>query len=86
MSASEHVRATSRILNKFLFGARVASDPDVVSQWGTIFVSYVMNLFLISIVVAAIFAITGYYQPLVAPFSESTLRLPVAIQTWRHSF
>jgi mannose/fructose/N-acetylgalactosamine-specific phosphotransferase system component IIC len=28
---------------------------------------------------AAIFAIAGYYQPLAAPFAESALRLPVAI-------
>jgi hypothetical protein len=79
MGAWKYVRATSRILNKVLFGARVASDPDTISEWSTIFVSYVMNLSLLFIVMATVFAIAGYYQPLAAPFSESALRLPVAI-------
>jgi hypothetical protein len=33
MNVSEFLLATSRTLNKVLFGAGVASDEDVVAQW-----------------------------------------------------
>jgi hypothetical protein len=79
MGASELARAASHVLNKVLFGARVASDEDVVSQWGTIIVAYLLNLLLIFVLVAPIFAIAGYYQPLAAAFAEAALRLPAAI-------
>jgi hypothetical protein len=79
MDVSEFLLATSRTLNKVLFSAGVASDEDVVAQWGTIAVAYLLNLLLVFVFVAAIFAIAGYYQPLAAPFAESALRLPVAI-------
>jgi hypothetical protein len=79
MGTPQYVRATSRALNKVLFGARVASDKYPVSQWGTIGIAYVLNVFVIFVFVAAIFAIAGYYHPLGTPFAESALQLPTAI-------
>lgn len=79
MSSSGLVRATSSVLNGILFGARVESGPDVISQWGTIAVSYMLNLAIIFLVVASGFAISGYYQPFAAPLAEAAVRLPAAI-------
>jgi hypothetical protein len=79
MSSASQVRAISNFLNSILFGARVESDPDVVSQWGTVAVSYMLNLVIVFLVVATGFAISGYYQPFVAPLADAAVRLPAAI-------
>jgi hypothetical protein len=79
MAASDIVQTTSRYLNKVLSGKRVATDPDIVSQCGTIAVSYTVNLLLILILIAVIFAIAGYYNPLSAPFATPVLRVMLAI-------
>ena len=68
MSAADQMRATSRVLNKVLFGSRVASDEDAWSQVGTIGTAYLLNVLMIFVVVAAIGTVAGYYQPLDAPF------------------
>jgi hypothetical protein len=78
-AASDFVRATSRLLNKVLFGARVASDPDIVSQWGTLAISCVLNLLLVFVGIAAIFAVAGHYHPLAAPLARPALRVMLAI-------
>ena len=46
MSMWGGVSKISSYLNTVVFGARIASDPDVISQWGTIVVSYILNLIL----------------------------------------
>jgi hypothetical protein len=79
MNASEFVVSTSHALNKILFGARVATDEDLVSQWGTIAVAYTLNLLLIFVFVAAISTIAGYYDPFGVPFAKPTLRVMLAI-------
>jgi hypothetical protein len=79
MAASELVQITSRSLNKVLAGERVETDPDIVSQCGTIAVSYIVNLLLILIFIAVIFALAGYYNPLGAPFATPVLRMMLAI-------
>ena len=73
------VQAASRFLNKVLFGARIGSDPDIVSQWGTLAASYVLNLLLLFICVAAICALAGYYDPISAPLAAPALRVMLAI-------
>ena len=79
MAASELVRQTSRFLNKFLFGGRIASDPDVGWQWGTVIISYMLNLFIVFVVVAAVFAAAGRYHPIDAPLAAAALQTPLAI-------
>lgn len=73
------MHAVSRLLNIVLFGARVESDPDVVSQWGTISVSYALNFCLIAILVAVLFVVFGLYQPSVDPLAEPPVRSLLAI-------
>jgi hypothetical protein len=73
------MRSASRFLNVVLFGARVESDPDVISQWGTISVSYVLNFGLVAIAVAVLFVVFGFYQPSVDPLAESFLRSFLAV-------
>jgi fumarate reductase subunit C len=79
MGASELIRATSRVLNKVLFGSSVASDDNIGSQWGTIGTAYVFNLLMIFVIVAAIGTVAGYYKPLDAPFANPTLRVLLAL-------
>lgn len=79
MSAADQMRATSRVLNKVLFGSRVASDEDAWSQVGTIGTAYLLNVLMIFVVVAAIGTVAGYYQPLDAPFANPTLRVMLAL-------
>src|SRR5262249_26526174 len=66
---SGFVRAVSQALNKVIFGARVASDRDAMSQWSTIGTGYVLNFLLTFMFVAVISAILGYYDPLNAPLA-----------------
>lgn len=72
------VSRISNYLNTIMFGARISSDPDVVSQWGTIAVSYILNLILILAVVVPVFTIAGYYEPFAAPFADPALRIVLA--------
>ena len=78
MNSTGVVPSASRFLNKVLFGARVTADPDVVSQWGTIIVSYVLNLLLVLVPVVIVSAITGHYRPLVAPLEKPALQVILA--------
>jgi len=75
---SGSIRAASRLLNIVLFGARVEADPDVVSQWGTISVSYVLNFCLIAAVIAVPFVALGHYQPF-DPLADAALRSLLAV-------
>jgi hypothetical protein len=79
MNAREIVRAASGTLNRILFGARVCSDPDAISQWGTIATSYVLNLLITFVFVAAIFGLAGYSDPAHSMWTKSALRMPVAL-------
>ena len=79
MSFARLVPAMSGVLNGLLFGARVESDPDVIAQWGTIAVSYMLNLVIVSIFVAGGFAISGHYQPFAVPVADSAVQFPAAI-------
>ncbi len=79
MAVANVVQAVSLALNKVLFGARVAADRDGVSQLDTIGISYVVNLLLVFIALAMIFAVTGHYDPLHAPFEGQALRSMLAL-------
>jgi hypothetical protein len=79
MNARDIVLAAGGALNRILFGARVSSDPDVISQWATIATSYVLNLLITFVFVAAIFALAGYSDPAHSMWTKSALRMPVAL-------
>lgn len=79
MDVWDIVRTISRALNKVLFGARVSSKPDFLSQCGTIAISYVLNLLITFAVVAAIIAIARYSDAAHSMWTKSALRMPVAL-------
>jgi hypothetical protein len=79
MKTPEIVRIASGVLNKVLFGARIAADRNVNSQLDTILVAYVANLFFVFLAVAVSFVVSGRYDPLHAPLEASALRTMLAI-------
>jgi hypothetical protein len=79
MNISELLQATSRALNKVLFGARIALDEDSNSQAGTMMVAYLLNLVLVFSVVAGISASVGFYDPFHSPLAASNVQMPLAI-------
>jgi hypothetical protein len=79
MNARKIVRAASGALNKILFGARVCSDPDAISQCGTIATAYILNLLITFVFVAAAFALAGPSDPAHSMWTTSALRMPVAL-------
>lgn len=79
MAFAEPVLFMSRALNRIMFGARIANDRDVNSQLGTILSAYGANLLLAFVPVAALFLLSGRYDPIHAPFNEFALRTMLAI-------
>jgi hypothetical protein len=67
------------MLSRFSLGARIASDRDVISLWGTVTVAYAVNLVVAFAVVAAIFTLLGYYEPIHSPLAKSALQVPLAV-------
>jgi len=56
----------SEALNHILLGARIKSEADVIGQWNFVIFSYTINLLLVFLAVAGLFALAGIYQPFVA--------------------
>jgi uncharacterized membrane protein len=69
---------TSKILNTVLIGARVKSEPDGLAQWNSFIFSYMINLLLVFVAVAGLFALFGVYQPFTAPLATPALQLVIA--------
>jgi len=68
----------SKVLNTVLIGAHVKSEPDGLAQWNSFIFSYTINLLLVFIVVAGLFALSGGYQPFIAPLATPALQLVIA--------
>jgi uncharacterized membrane protein YhaH (DUF805 family) len=68
----------SKVLNTVLIGAHVKSEPDGLAQWNSFIFSCTINLLLVFIVVAGLFALCGAYQPFIAPLATPALQLVVA--------
>jgi hypothetical protein len=68
----------SEILNIILLGAHVKSETSGLAQWNAIIFYYAINLLLVFLVVAGFFALSGAYQPFVAPLATPAIQVVVA--------
>lgn len=69
----------SEALNHILLGARIKSEADVIGQWNFVIFSYTINLLLVFLAVAGLFALAGIYQPFVAPLAKPAFQVVLAV-------